>query len=446
MNQMSKISIIFFSLSLAFLGGIFIQKYSLDKSLSKKDSAKGFIFKDESFYFQFLRTVGKAPFQCSDVAECLMTASKIEEGDFECWYEQWYKLAARLNEIADDVLKKGHKESAKECYLRASEYYRAAEFYLHGNKNDQRIYEVWRKSHDCFLKFSQFSSNIIEPIKIPYEGTHLPGYFYKIDDSKKPRPIIIMQQGFDGTLEELYGYAMAAIKRGYNVLTFAGPGQAGVLHESGLPFRPDWEKVIKPVVDYAISRPEVNSKNLVLYGLSFGGYLAPRAAAYDNRIKVLIANGGIYDFIGNFASAFEMPFKSHDEFIAWVKNNPEAFNKIMSSAMKKNISARWFFEQAKFVLHANSPSDVIIKLAEYSMKDHAEKIRCITLVVDSENESPLLAGQAAKLYENLKCPKKFMLFKTEEAAGLHCQSGAKMLSNQRIFDWLDETLAGQALN
>ena len=375
-----------------------------------------------------------------------MAASNIEEGNFESWYEQWYKLAIRINGLADDALKNGHKESAKECYLRASEYYRAAEFYLHGNKKDQRIYEAWQKSRDCFLKFSQLSSNIIEPIKIPYEGTDLPGYFYKSDESKKPHSIIIIQSGLDGTLEELYGYAKAAIERGYNVLTFAGPGQAGVIRENGLPFRPDWEKVIKSVIDYAVSRSDVNSKNLVLYGLSFGGYLAPRAAAYDDRIKVLIANSGIYDFIGNFPSVFKTPFKSSNELVVWVKGNPDVFNKIISSAMKENISARWFFEHAMFVLHADSPSEVITKLAEYTMKDHAEKIRCMTLVVDSEDESPFLVGQAEKLYEHLKCPKKFMLFKNEEAAGLHCQSGAKMLSNQRIFDWLDETLAGEELN
>ena len=31
-------------------------------------------------------------------------------------------------------------------------------------------------------------------------------------------------------------------------------------------------------------------------GISFGGYLAPRAAAFDHRIAACIANEGVYDF------------------------------------------------------------------------------------------------------------------------------------------------------
>jgi hypothetical protein len=35
---------------------------------------------------------------------------------------------------------------------------------------------------------------------------------------------------------------------------------------------------------------------------------------------------------------------------------------------------------------------------------------------------------------------KYILFTAEEGAEEHCQIGALALSNQRIFDWLDDTI------
>lgn len=439
---MKLISIIFLSIVLIVIGLLIVKKIYFAKSnidYACKEKYPKIIFKDEGFSFQFLRTLEKSVYQSSDIGESFVTADQIKEGDFESWYEQWLNTAQRINKNADEVLLKGYKESAKSSYLRASEYYRAAGFYLNGNKQDPRIFQTWKKSHDCFEKFIELST-LIEPVKIPYQGIYLPGYFYHVNDSKKPRSTIILQTGYDGTIEELHSFAIGATKRGYNVLTFEGPGQGGVIIQYGLPFRPDWENVIKPVVDYVISRAEVDSKGLVLYGLSFGGYLAPRAAAYEDRIKIVIANGGIYDFSGNIVSLFKMPFKSKNQFLQWLKNNQEEFNKMTFSIMKVNANARWFIEHGMYVMDAGSPAEFILKLSEYNLEKTVQKIKCRILVVDSQNESELLVGQAKLLYDNLKSEKEYMLFKTDEGAGLHCQTGARILSNQRIYDWLDENI------
>ncbi|MFK5151135.1 dipeptidyl aminopeptidase, partial [Klebsiella pneumoniae] len=89
----------------------------------------------------------------------------------------------------------------------------------------------------------------IKHVEIPYENTTLPGYLHLVDDSGRPRPTLIMHTGFDGSVEEMhFSGARAGVERGYNVLAFDGPGQYGPLHREGLVFRPDWEKVITPVV------------------------------------------------------------------------------------------------------------------------------------------------------------------------------------------------------
>jgi dienelactone hydrolase len=114
--------------------------------------------------------------------------------------------------------------------------------------------------------------------------TTLPGYFHRVDHSDRKRPLLIIHSGFDGSAQEVHvDGARAAVERGYNVLAFDGPGQFGPLHREGLTFRPDWERVVTPVVDFASKLPGVNPKRIALMGISLGGELAPRAAAFDNR-------------------------------------------------------------------------------------------------------------------------------------------------------------------
>jgi dipeptidyl aminopeptidase/acylaminoacyl peptidase len=220
--------------------------------------------------------MGETYYKGADIGECLSTAYRIKEGDFESWYTEWLKTAKRVHKYAESCLATGHKISAREAYLRASNYYRVAEFLLI-NPEDLRIQTTWGSSKECFSSAGRLFSPPFEAIEIPYEGTTLPGYLYHVKDNSNttPRPTLIVHGGFDSTLEELYTSAAApALERGYNCLTFEGPGQGGVICKQKIPFRYDWEKVVTPVVDYAISRKEiVDPSRIALMGISMGGYL-----------------------------------------------------------------------------------------------------------------------------------------------------------------------------
>ena len=405
---------------------------------NKSEPAEGlqFVFQDQEYSYQALRAISQACVGGADIGECLSTVYRIKEGDDESWYSEWLSTAQRVEKMAQDFQDQGDQISAKECYFRASNYYRSAEFFLHTNPRDPRILETWKKSRDCFLKAAALSDDLIRPVEIAFEGTTLPGYFCLVDKSGALRPLLIIQTGFDGTGEELYiQIATAAVKRGFNCLIFEGPGQGRVIREQHIPFRPNWETVVTPVVDFALEQPEVDPERIALMGISFGGYFAPRAVAFEHRIKACIANGGLYDFhaavMRNTPPGFEKMLD--DESAA------EEIDKEIYQIMETDPSLRWSFGNGMWTFGAKSPSEWMRMTRPYNLRDCADKIECHMLVVDSENDKAL-PGEAKPLYDALRCPKEFMLFTAEEGAGEHCQVGGYMVSNERILNWLQKTL------
>ncbi|SMC28214.1 Alpha/beta hydrolase family protein [Clostridium acidisoli DSM 12555] len=394
------------------------------------------IFEDDQFASKLLGLLGDTAFKAADIGEVVSTAQKIKEGNYQSWCKEWTKTANSLQKVAENSYSDGHLISAKKAYLRASNYYRIAEFYLHENPDDPKIDELYNASIDCFSHVMKLNKPLIEEVKIPYGNTTLPGHFYKLEDSEEPKPVLIAMTGFDGTKEAFYGMAMDALEHGMHCITFEGPGQGEALHKQKLFFRHDYEKVITPVVDYLLTRKEVDSKKIVLWGQSLGGYLAPRAAAFEHRLAGCIANGGVYDFLGGFTSIFNIP---REEFLNFAFSDSEKFNKAVKEKMELNSKAKWSFSHGMYVFGVNTPAEFILKVGDFYMKGLAEKIQCSTLIVDSENDK-LLGDQARQLYEELTCYKDFILFTAEEGAESHCQAGAKLIANERIFSWIEKIL------
>jgi hypothetical protein len=102
-------------------------------------------FDDESFSYELLRAVGYSSYGGADIGECLETASRITESDFAGWYRAWKHTADRVSAIGERALEQGHRVSARDAFLRAANYYRTAEFYLHGLDNGAALHTVWRR-------------------------------------------------------------------------------------------------------------------------------------------------------------------------------------------------------------------------------------------------------------------------------------------------------------
>jgi hypothetical protein len=222
-----------------------------------QDGAKPPFFADNlQFWFETKRAFGASSYGASEFGEVLATINRIVSGDPDSWFNEWNATAERINLEAQAQLAGGHRISARDSFLRATTYFRTSEFFLHGNTEDPRIYSAYRKSIQAYKSCCALYSPPVLFVEIPYEKTTLPGYFHRVDESTGPRPLFIIHSGFDGSAEELHAEgARAGIERGYNVLTFDGPGQFGPLHRERLPFRPDWEKVVTPVVDFGLTLP-----------------------------------------------------------------------------------------------------------------------------------------------------------------------------------------------
>ena len=249
------------------------------------------------------------------LGEISATTSLIEEGGRDGWYRRWTATAERVAGYADESARAGHAISASDAYVGASSYYRAAYLPLYGSPVDPRLVEAFDKETEAFQKAAALMTPPVEPVEIPFEGTTLPGYFCRVDDSGRRRPTLIGTNGYDATINELYLDFAAVLRRGYNLLLYDGPGQGRALIKQGLVMRPDWENVVGPVVDYALTRPEIDPERIAPMGISLGGYLAPRAASSEHRLAACIADPGVWDMLERLKVCFSaLPKDVLEEF------------------------------------------------------------------------------------------------------------------------------------
>jgi pimeloyl-ACP methyl ester carboxylesterase len=391
------------------------------------------------FWYETVRAFGAASYGGSEFGEVLATTGRIRSGDVDSWYAEWNATAEKVANEATAQLAQGHHTSARDGFLRAATYYRSADFFLHANPRDPRIADAYRKSVECYEASAKLFEPAIQPVEIPYEHTTLPGYFHRIDDSDRRRPLLICHSGYDGSAQEMHvDGARAAVDRGYIVLAFDGPGQYGPLHREGLTFRADWEKVVSPAVEFALGLPGVDPDRIALMGNSLGGELAPRAAAFEKRLAALIANDGVIDF--GAATLGTVPANMRDTVLRTL-TAPEApqLDQMIAASMQSSPTAAWTITHGMWALGASTPRAFVAASQAYNLHDGiAEAITCPTLVCDAEGDM-FFRGQPEELYARLTCLKAIAHFSTSEGAGLHCQVGAGRLAFARIFDWLDQT-------
>jgi dienelactone hydrolase len=389
---------------------------------------------DRTFDFNLLRWHGIAPYRGSDVAELHDVAERITPGDFESWHREFIGLAEHVEREGSEGLRSS-PATLRDRSFRAASYYRAADFFLHGAPDDPRITSTWASATEHFDRAISLMDPAGERVAIDAHGFTVPAILYRARADSEPRPTILMFNGFDGSQEEmLHLSGIAALERGFNVLTFEGPGQPTVIRQQRIGFRHDWETVVTPVVDYCEHAADIDASRLGLIGVSFGGYLAPRAAAFESRIGAVVTIDGLFNAYEAVLNLLTPELKALLDAA-----DSEAFNAAIASAMEENSGLRWYLEHGLWCFRVETPYDFFVAARPYTLDGVAERIACPVLVCAAADDH-LNPGQAEKLASALGDLATLRSFTAEESAGSHSHPGASMLVNGVVFDWLEDTL------
>ncbi len=382
-------------------------------------------FEDTSFDGQLQRSVGKADSGMANVGECLAIAEQITPGDRESWYAAWSAFAARLVAQADEAAKGGHRVSARGAYLRAAEYFRQAFFFHREDLGADKLQTAYASS---VRAFRSALNHLDHPGQILTGSAS--GYLFCPDDAKGPRPTILHIGGYDGTAEELFASAAAALDRGFAFAALDGPGQGAVLFNERVSMRPDWENVVPAMFDAVAAHPEVDAGRVTLVGRSFGGVLAPRGAAGDHRFAALIVDPGQFEM----GSAALGRLGALGDRIDDPSADPDFDALLQIPALQDLLGPR-------MATHGvTSPRAYFHDLLGYTNAQSVGQIVCPAFVTDNETDE-VSTGQGQTLYDHLTCPKEFRRFTKAEGAEGHCEGMAPVVFWDAAFDWLESLLS-----
>ncbi len=207
------------------------------------------------------------------------------------WCRAWSDRAAVHEGLGRDALADGLYVSAAEHLSRATATYHFAKYLF--VQDIKQMKAAHAKAVECLDMALPYLDPPGERVLIPYEGKQLVGTLRLPKGVTRP-PVVLMTMGLDSTKEELLTFEMNFLDRNMAILAFDGPGQGEA--EYDFPIRFDYENVVGPVIDWLATRDDVDSTRIGVWGISLGGYYAPRSAAFEKRIKACIANCGPYNW------------------------------------------------------------------------------------------------------------------------------------------------------
>jgi pimeloyl-ACP methyl ester carboxylesterase len=387
-------------------------------------------FENEEMDFQLIRQLGSSTFGAASIGECLFIANQIKQDDPDEWVKAFVQLGEWQKKDGMERLRKNHIISGREQLFKASNSFRAAEYYSPCSSEHHRTLGL--QSADCFVSAINTMELHFEEHSIPYKNIDLPIYFVAPHNDGMKRNTILIVSGFDGTLEEeFFMRGFAAIQRNYNVILFAGPGQMDVFRKFPHTFfEPDFEQVVKRVLDHFESRQELNMNHLSLMGISIGGYFATRAACHEPRLTALIANSPILDvhsYLSSFVGGDPSQMPDADDFTL------EQLPHIPDAEFPPELKIRC--EQLMIRYGGHSFKQTFEYLKEFHVRDAIHKLKCPALALIGKSEG----GEPRYQYElfcNLVKADGYQ-FKDFEGAGTHCQVGNTSFANAIVYDWLD---------
>jgi dipeptidyl aminopeptidase/acylaminoacyl peptidase len=214
-------------------------------------------------------------------------AKRIEVWDD--WCPEWMEVAQVHEQLGERWLELGDELSAAEAFQRASIYYHVSAFvYFRDLDLHDRGYHKMVETYERSLPLL---GGAIEKVRFPFEDTELVGLLSMPKGTDNP-PVVILIPGLDSSKEGRHAGRAGYLARGMAVFSIDGPGQGEMSLTTHI--RPDYEAPIAAAIDSLEGRGDVDASRVGLVGSSLGGYYAPRAAAFEPRVKACVAVSGVF--------------------------------------------------------------------------------------------------------------------------------------------------------
>lgn len=207
------------------------------------------------------------------------------------WCSEWSKEGEFLEELATRALTNDDRYSARMFFHEAAGCYHVGQhfFYIDPEQKEQAENSLRRNYENAISIYEEPDRPI--RLEIPFRGVSLPGYLRLAN--RPDAPLIIFISGMDNLKEiELHHYGSLFRDAGFNTFSFDGPGQGEVWNQ--MKFISDFETAVSAIIDWweKHNSYDIDLQRIATVGWSLGGYLSPRAAAFDKRIKCAVGSGG----------------------------------------------------------------------------------------------------------------------------------------------------------
>lgn len=343
-----------------------------------------------------------------DFDEVCSAANEIV--DVPSWNLKW----RQLGEAAE---KKGE-------LLHAAYYFRLAEFFLIESPEKEEMFSRSLENYAAVIG----QDRDVQVEYVPYEHAEMKVMIFKADN---PKGTLVIFGGYDSFIEEFYLIIKEIFYYNYDIYLFEGPGQGESLRK-GLTFEPEWEKPVRAILDrYGLS-------NVGVVGISWGGYFALRAAAFEPRISKVVA----YDILYDGFDCMTNPLPKITKIAVRVLTKMHCssiINNLVNNMKSSKVIVDWAITHGQYITGTNTPYDFYQHLKKHTMRDIMDRVTCDVLLLAGEHDHYIPLEHYKILTAGLVNTRslKGRIFTEEEGGAEHCQVGNIQLAINEIIEWLD---------
>lgn len=343
--------------------------------------------------------------------------------------EDLRRVAARIRDLSDwrREMRALAEEAEKEgCLVHAGTYYRMAEFFT--PPHDPEGARAYARFREIFEETTR--GDPYERHSVAYEGRSLPALRLPREGAKD---VLVVHGGFDSCLEDLYPLARFLHDAGFDVVLFEGPGQGAALRLEGLPMTPEWDRPLRAVLD------AFGVRECALLGISLGGGLALRAAAFEPRVRRVVAFDVLDDFLDCIAHA-RGPALGLLLRLGLALRAARLLGSVMERRMRRDLMVAWAIPHGMHVMGADTPYSFADRARRFHTRDVSGRIEQDVLLLAGSADHYVPVRQLWRQARRLRSARSVTvrLFTAAEHADNHCQVGNVGLALRTIAAWVEE--------